>query len=135
MCSVFKMLCTDMVRFLKAFFDKNGSIRTQICTDQVRFLCTDVVRFLHNTDKNFNRAINFGLKEIGAILGIEDLEFYAARHSWATIALNKCGIDKYTVHSALNHVDDAMKVTDIYIERDFVIENQANVKVLKYVFG
>lgn len=86
-------------------------------------------------EKGFNKAINRGLKEIGEILGIEDLEFYAARHSWATIALNKCGIDKYTVHSALNHVDDAMKVTDIYIERDFVIENQANVKVLKYVFG
>lgn len=89
----------------------------------------------YNTDKNFNRAINFGLKEIGAILGIEDLEFYAARHSWATIALNKCGIDKYTVHSALNHVDESMRVTDIYIERDFVNENKANQKVIEYVFG
>jgi hypothetical protein len=28
-----------------------------------------------------------------------------------------------------------MKVTDIYIERDFKIENEANLKVLKYVFG
>ena len=28
-----------------------------------------------------------------------------------------------------------MKVTDIYIERDFKIENEANSKVLKYVFG
>jgi hypothetical protein len=32
-------------------------------------------------------------------------------------------------------VDDAMKVTDIYIERDFVNENKANAKVVKYVFG
>ena len=86
-------------------------------------------------EKAFNKAINYGLKEIGSLLGIDDLEYYAARHSWATIALNKVGIDKYTIHAALNHVDDAMKVTDIYIERDFVNENRANAKVVKYVFG
>ena len=86
-------------------------------------------------EKAFNKAINYGLKEIGSILGVDDLEYYAARHSWATIALNKVGIDKYTIHAALNHVDDAMKVTDIYIERDFVNENKANAKVVKYVFG
>ncbi len=85
--------------------------------------------------KAFNKAINKGLKEIGDQLNIDDLEFYAARHSWATIALNKCGIDKYTVHAALNHVDESMRVTDIYIERDFVNENKANAKVVKYVFG
>lgn len=85
--------------------------------------------------KGFNKAINKGLKEIGEQLEIDDLEFYAARHSWATIALNKCGIDKYTVHAALNHVDESMRVTDIYIERDFANENKANAKVVKYVFG
>lgn len=86
-------------------------------------------------EKGFNKAINYGLKEIGTILGVDDLEYYAARHSWATIALNKVGIDKYIVHAALNHIDDSMKVTDIYIERDFVNENKANAKVVKYVFG
>lgn len=86
-------------------------------------------------EKAFNKAINYGLKEIGSLLDIDDLEYYAARHSWATIALNKVGIDKYTIHAALNHVDDAMKVTDIYIERDFVNENRANAKVVRYVFG
>ena len=86
-------------------------------------------------EKGFNKAINYGLKEIGTILEIDDLEYYAARHSWATIALNKVGIDKYIVHAALNHIDDAMKVTDIYIDRDFVNENKANAKVVKYVFG
>ena len=90
---------------------------------------------LYNTDKNFNRAINLGLKTIGEKLKLIDLEYYAARHSWATIALNKCGIDKYVVHEALNHIDESMRVTDIYIERDFVNENKANEKVVKYVFG
>lgn len=86
-------------------------------------------------EKGFNKAINYGLKEIGSILGVDDLEYYAARHSWATIALNKIDIDKYIVHAALNHIDDSMKVTDIYIERDFVNENKANAKVVKYVFS
>ena len=86
-------------------------------------------------EKAFNKAINYGLKEIGALLNVEDLEYYAARHSWATIALNKVDIDKYTVHAALNHIDDSMKVTDIYIERDFMNENRANAKVVRYVFG
>lgn len=86
-------------------------------------------------EKAFNKAIDYGLKEIGTILNIEDLEYYAARHSWATIALNKVGIDKYIVHAALNHIDDSMKVTDIYIERDFVNENKANAKVVRYVLG
>lgn len=86
-------------------------------------------------EKGFNKAINYGLKEIGTLLEIDDLEYYAARHSWATIALNKVDIDKYTIHAALNHIDESMKVTDIYIERDFVNENKANAKVVKYVFG
>ncbi len=90
---------------------------------------------LYSTFKNFNRAINLGLKQIGKILKVDDLEYYAARHSWATLAVNKVGIDKYTVHAALNHIDEAMKVTDIYIERDFKIENEANRKVVEYVFS
>ena len=90
---------------------------------------------LYSTFKNFNRAINLGLKQIGKILKIDDLEYYAARHSWATLAVNKVGIDKYTVHAALNHIDETMKVTDIYIERDFKIENEANRKVIEYVFS
>ena len=89
----------------------------------------------YGDEKTFNKAINSGLKEIGSILEVDDLEYYAARHSWATIALNKVGIDKYIVHAAINHIDDSMKVTDIYIERDFVNENKANAKVVKYVFG
>ena len=90
---------------------------------------------LYSSANNFNKAINAGLKEIGKKLRIEDLEYYAARHSWATLAVNKVGINKYTAHAGLNHIDEAMKVTDIYIERDFSLENEANRKVLEYVFG
>jgi integrase len=88
----------------------------------------------YSSEMNFNQAINKGLKLIGAKISADDLEYYAARHSWATIALNKVGIDKYTVHSALNHVDDAMKVTDIYLDKDWSLINDANRKVLDFVF-
>ena len=71
------------------------------------------------------------MKQIGKKLGIDDLEFYAARHSWATIARSaSVGIDKATVHEALNHVDAKMKVTDIYIDRDWSVIWNANKKVL-----
>jgi hypothetical protein len=60
------------------------------------------------------------------------LGFYAARHSWATIACSSVvGIDKATVHEALNHVDNEMKVTDIYIDRDWSVIWNANKKVLE----
>lgn len=83
----------------------------------------------------FNRAINKGLKQVGEMVGISDLEFYAARHSWATIARNDLHIDKFTIHEALNHVDKDMQITDIYIKKDFSNINSANRKVLDLVFG
>lgn len=36
----------------------------------------------YGDEKTFNKAINSGLKEIGSILEVDDLEYYAARHSW-----------------------------------------------------
>lgn len=83
------------------------------------------------TPFNFNKALNTGLKQIGEILGIEGLEFYAARHSWATIARSSdVGIDKTTVHEALNHVSSNLAITDIYIDRDWSVIWNANKKVL-----
>ena len=85
---------------------------------------------LYSSMDTFCAALNNGLKRIGAILEIEDLEFYAGRHSWATIALNDASVDKYTVHSALNHVDEGMRVTDIYIRKSYDPIDAANRKVL-----
>lgn len=82
----------------------------------------------------FTNAINRGLKRIGNLLGIEDLEFYAARHSWATIAANYAGVDKYAVHTALNHVDDNMRVTDIYIRKSWDPIDKANRQVLDLMY-
>lgn len=81
----------------------------------------------------FTNALNKGLKAIGKSLGIDDLEFYSARHTWATIATNDAEVDKYTVHTALNHVDEKMKVTDTYIKKSWKPIDKANRKVLDYL--
>lgn len=85
------------------------------------------------TMESFNRAINIGLKEIGKELGIERLQFYAARHSMATIAVNDVGISKYIVNDMLNHTDQSLRITELYIKKDFNHINEANVKLLDYV--
>lgn len=85
------------------------------------------------TADGLNAAVNRGLKKIGEEVGVNDLEFYSARHSWASIARNDLRINKYVVHEALNHVDDAMKVTDMYLEKDYSQNDDANRRVITYV--
>ena len=85
------------------------------------------------TMDSFNRAINIGLKEVGKELGIDKLQFYAARHSMATIAVNDVGTSKYIVNDMLNHTDQSLKITELYIKKDFSHINDANVKLLDYV--
>lgn len=85
--------------------------------DKYRDLSSERVFRFHleySTPENFNRAINLGLKMVAEAVGVSQLDYYSARHSWATIAVNDAKVDKYTVHAALNHIDDDMKVTDIY---------------------
>lgn len=89
-------------------------------------------RFSAATD--LNRAINIGLKEVGKEAGIDNLQFYAARHSFATIAVNKVGISKYIVNDMLDHSDSSLKITEMYIEKDFKTINDANRQLIKYVF-
>ena len=81
---------------------------------------------------NFNKHINKGLHIIADALDIPHFDFYSARHTWASIARNRLGIDKYTIHEALNHVSD-MSITDIYIQKDYTNINKANEKVIAYI--
>jgi hypothetical protein len=57
------------------------------------------------------------------------------RHSWATIARTPreeggAGLDKYVIHEALNHVDTSMKVTDIYLVKNWRVIFDANKAVM-----
>ena len=86
----------------------------------------------HENHKQFTWALARGLKQYRHRMGIPDgkLDFYSARHAWGTIARNKAGIDKHTVNDCLCHVDEEMKVTDIYIHKDWSVMWEANKKVL-----
>lgn len=89
---------------------------------------------------SFSKSLNKGLKVVGKAVGVDDLTFYAARHSMATIArtpestetgkIGGAGLEKYMVHEMLNHVDPAMKVTDIYLVKDWSVLWNANKKLL-----
>lgn len=84
--------------------------------------------------QEFVRAVNVGLKHISQDLELEDsITSYYARHSWATIARNTCRVPLEDINLALNHVDGSMKITDIYITKDFSLIDEANRKVLDYL--
>lgn len=53
-----------------------------------------------------------------------------ARASWSTIARNVCKVSKDDIQFALNHSNPDFKVTDIYIEEDFKIIDEANRMVI-----
>lgn len=89
----------------------------------------------YSTKGTFNAAINIGLKDVGKAINIDNLQFYAARHTWATIAYNDAKIDKSVVGDALNHVDGKMGVTDRYIRKDWSRIDEANKAVLEFVLG
>ncbi len=90
-------------------------------------------RFRHNY--SFDNSLHKGFKKLGKLIGIPDLTFYAARHSMATIATNDLGINKYVVHEMLNHRLHLFRVTNRYLQQNFDEINNANFKLLDYVFG
>lgn len=85
--------------------------------------------YRYSTPSGFNSAVNENLKEIGRAIGVTDLEFYSARHTWATLFVNKCGGSESEAAFCLNHVSP-FKVTTTYIEKDFTRIDKANRKVI-----
>lgn len=72
--------------------------------------------------------VNALLRRWAAREGLPDFTFYAARHTWATLA-RRAGVEKATVDECLGHVGD-FALTDIYAERSWDLINAANAKVL-----
>lgn len=85
----------------------------------------------HDNFKQFTWALAKGLKKYRARVGIPDgeLDFYSARHTWATTAYN-IGIGEGIVNDCLCHSDQNMKITDGYIRKDWTVLWEANRKVL-----
>lgn len=91
--------------------------------------------FIYHTvlagNEPFNVLLARGLRQYRNRMGIppKGLDFYSARHTWASIAYS-IGIDKSIINDCLCHVDATMKVTDIYINKDWSVLWEANRQVL-----
>lgn len=84
----------------------------------------------------FSSNVNKGLKTVARVCGLTpDLSTYYARHTWATMARNRCGVSKDDIALSLNHVDNSLKLADTYIEKDFSRIDQANRLVIDYLAG
>jgi hypothetical protein len=88
----------------------------------------------YGSPEDFNRAINIGLKKVGEEIGIDDLQFYKARHTFATLSRNFMRFSKSDVDEALNHVG-SYDIADIYIQKDFSVINENNFRLLDKVFN
>ena len=81
--------------------------------------------------KSLNKGVNKGLRQWQEDNKEEDFTFYAARHSWATIARSKlCNIDAKVVTAGLCHVDANNKTDDVYIQFDWEQLWDAQKKIL-----
>lgn len=88
----------------------------------------------YSTSHVFGSNINKGLKTVAEACKIDiPLSTYYARHSWATIARNKCNVSRDDVDLALNHVDQRLRIADMYIEKDWSRIDEANRKVIDYI--
>ncbi len=89
----------------------------------------------YSTGENFIRAVNKGLAELCKEAGIkENVTTYTARHSFATIARNDCGVSKDDISMCLTH-SSGLDITDRYIEKDWKIIDRVQHKVLTLVFN
>lgn len=90
---------------------------------------------MYTTSHGFVSAMDKGLKKVADMCSIkEPLSSYYARHSWATIARNKCKIPKSDIDECLNHTNPNSRMADVYIEKDWSILDEANRKVLDFIF-
>lgn len=93
-----------------------------------------VFRSEYSHPQTFSSILNSGLKRIAKAIGYEEnLTFYAARHSFATIARNDCRIEKSTVAECLNHSQNT--ITDFYLVKDYTRIWDAQKIVYEYVLG
>lgn len=87
-----------------------------------------VLHDINNNKDSCATAINRSLKKWCKENDIPEFTFYAARHTWASLA-RKAGVEKATIDECLAH-KGAFDVTDIYAERSWELLQEANKKVL-----
>lgn len=84
-------------------------------------------------NRTLTKGIHRGMKVLCEELEIDYIQFYSARHSFATIARNECNISKDDISLCLNH-SSGKTITDTYIKSDFSRIDKVINKVVEYVF-
>lgn len=96
--------------------------------------------------RNFLHQFNKALKNMGEVVRVgrggrkvrtpafPRLSSYWCRHTWATIAYNCCGVSEDVIAQALGHAS-SHTTTSIYINRSVKLVDEANRKVIDYVFN
>ena len=85
-------------------------------------------------NRTLTKGIHRGMKVLCEELGIDYIQFYSARHSFATIARNDCNVSKDDIALCLNH-SSGHNITDTYIKQDFSRIDDVINKVAQFVFG
>ena len=67
-------------------------------------------------------------------LEIDYIQFYSARHSFATIARNDCNVSKDDIGLCLNHSSGG-SITDVYIKKDFTRIDEVIRTVVDFVLN
>ena len=95
---------------------------------------------IYANHKNFNKCINEGIADVLKCYvqshpkeTLEYMTTYSMRHTWATIAKNKCEASIELIAFSLNH-GSAHRVTERYIKKDFTPISILNEKVISVVF-
>lgn len=87
----------------------------------------------YSTADGFNKNVNKGLAYIGRTLGMEEeVTSYYARHSFATIARNECGVSKDDIAMCLTH-SSGHDVTDLYLNEKWTLIDRVQEKVIKFM--
>lgn len=84
--------------------------------------------------RNLTKGIHRGMRSLCEEIEIDYIQFYSARHSFATIARNECDISKDDISLCLNH-SSGKTITDTYIKQDFSRIDRVINKVVEYVFN
>lgn len=87
----------------------------------------------YSSHRGFVNAVGLGMGVIRKIINIQNLTYYSARHTWATIARNNINVDISDIALCLNHASP-FRVTDGYIKTDWNRIDDINRKVIDYVF-
>ena len=87
----------------------------------------------YSTHNTLDRALSTGMRKIGEITKIPDLEFYDARHAVGDWARNICRFSKDDVALTLNHKDQSKTVTDTYISKNWDIIDEVQEAVIRLI--